>query len=175
MSWKDLTEGRYIVAGSPETVRQQMEELIKSLRVGNVFCLLHVGNMPDDKVRHSTKLFAEKVMPHLRNLWPDWQNHDDRFWMPSDARTSAPSRRWRQNEIAFLTLKPHGARNQVIEAGKGRDLLFLHGAGGHLPNDPLLAALAEKYHVLAPLLPGYGESDGRGQRARHARHHAACA
>ena len=41
---------------------------------------MHVGNMPDDKVRHSTKLFAEKVMPHLRNLWPEWQNHDDRFW-----------------------------------------------------------------------------------------------
>ena len=80
MSWKDLTEGRYIVAGSPETVRQQLEELIKTLRVGNVFCLLHLGNMPDDKVRHSTKLFAEKVMPHLRNLWPEWNNHDDRFW-----------------------------------------------------------------------------------------------
>ncbi len=47
-----------------------MAELIKTLRVGNVFCLLHIGDMPDDKVRHSTKLFAEKVMPHLRNLWP---------------------------------------------------------------------------------------------------------
>ena len=80
MSWKDLTEGRYIVAGSPETVRQQMEELIKTLRVGNVFGLFHLGNMPDDKVRYSTKLFAEKVMPHLRNLWPEWKNHDDRFW-----------------------------------------------------------------------------------------------
>src|SRR6266568_443823 len=81
MTWKDLTEGRYIVAGSPETVRQQMEELIKTLRVGNVFCLLHLGNMPNDKVRHSTRLFAEKVMPHLRNMWPEWNNHDDRFWM----------------------------------------------------------------------------------------------
>jgi len=80
MTWKDLLDGRYVIAGSPETVRQQMEELIKTLRVGNVFCLLHVGNMPDDKVRHSTRLFAEKVMPHLRNLWPDWNNHDDRFW-----------------------------------------------------------------------------------------------
>ena len=69
------------MAGSPETVRQQMEELIKSLRVGNVFCLLPVGNMPDDKVRHSTKLFAEKVIPHLRNLWPDYDNQDDRFWI----------------------------------------------------------------------------------------------
>ncbi len=81
MTWKDLIDGRYVVAGSPETVRQQMEELIGSLRVGNVFCLMHVGDMPDDKVRHSTKLFGEKVMPHLRNLWPDWNNHDDRFWV----------------------------------------------------------------------------------------------
>ena len=81
MTWKDLVDGRYVVAGSPETVRQQMEELIKTLRVGNIFCLMHVGNMPNDKVRHSTRLFAEKVMPHLRNLWPEWKNHDDRFWM----------------------------------------------------------------------------------------------
>jgi len=59
----------------------------------------------------------------------------------------------------FLKLKS-GARIQVIEAGKGRDLLFLHGAGGHLPNDPLMAALAARYRVLAPLLPGYGDSTG---------------
>ena len=51
MTWKELVDGRYIIAGSPETVRQQMEELIKTLRVGNIFCLLHVGNMPNDKVR----------------------------------------------------------------------------------------------------------------------------
>ncbi len=60
----------------------------------------------------------------------------------------------------FLKLKPSGARIQVVEAGKGREVLFLHGAGGHMPNDPLLAALASKYHVVAPLLPGYGESTG---------------
>ena len=55
-----------------ETVRQQMEELIKTLPVRNIFCLMHVGNMPNDKC-HSTRLFAEKVMPHLRNLWPEWK------------------------------------------------------------------------------------------------------
>ena len=59
----------------------------------------------------------------------------------------------------FLRLKS-GARIQVVEAGKGRDLLLLHGAGGHLPNDPLIAALATKYRVAAPLLPGYGQSTG---------------
>ncbi|MFO1079644.1 MAG: LLM class flavin-dependent oxidoreductase [Reyranellaceae bacterium] len=51
-----------------------VEEMIKTLRVGNVFCLLHLGDMPDDKVRHSTRLFAEKVIPKLRNLWPEWND-----------------------------------------------------------------------------------------------------
>ena len=60
----------------------------------------------------------------------------------------------------FLSLKHLGARIEVVEAGKGRDLLFLHGAGGHMVDDPLLAALASKYRVVAPLLPGYGRSGG---------------
>src|SRR5471030_96177 len=60
----------------------------------------------------------------------------------------------------LITLKPPGTRIEVVEAGKGRDLLFLHGAGGHMVNDPLLAALATKFHVVAPLLPGYGRSEG---------------
>ena len=81
MTWKDLSTAATSIAGSPETVRQRMEELIKTLRVGNIFCLMHVGNMPNDKVHVFHALFAEKVMPKLRNMWPDWNNHDDRFWM----------------------------------------------------------------------------------------------
>jgi alkanesulfonate monooxygenase SsuD/methylene tetrahydromethanopterin reductase-like flavin-dependent oxidoreductase (luciferase family) len=81
MTWKDLVEGGFVIAGSPETVRQQMEEMIHSLRVGTVFCLLHMGNMPDWKTRYSTQLFADRVMPHLRNAWAgtEWAD-DDRWW-----------------------------------------------------------------------------------------------
>ena len=79
LTWKDLVEERHIIAGSPETVRQQMEELIKGLHVGHVFCLFHNGDMPDWKTRHSSKLFAERVMPKLRNMWPEWKD-DDRWW-----------------------------------------------------------------------------------------------
>ncbi|HVP29040.1 MAG TPA: LLM class flavin-dependent oxidoreductase [Myxococcota bacterium] len=79
LTWKTLNDEGYIIAGSPATVREKMEHLIKGLRVGHVFCLLHVGNMPDDKTRHSTKLFAEKVLPHLRDMWPEWKG-DDRWW-----------------------------------------------------------------------------------------------
>src|SRR5215467_3447562 len=64
LSWGELIERGYIVAGSPETVRQRMEELIKTLRVGNIICGIHVGDMPPEKTRHSSELFARKVMPH---------------------------------------------------------------------------------------------------------------
>ena len=78
-----------VIAGSPETVRQRMEELIKTLRVGHVFCLLHTGNQTDEKTRHNSRLFAKEVMPRLRHLWPDWDD-DDRWWIhPLDDRISA--------------------------------------------------------------------------------------
>ena len=47
----------------------------------------------------------------------------------------------------------------VLEGGEGPDLLFLHAAGGVSSDNPFLTALAQSYHVRAPQLPGYGESD----------------
>ena len=35
-----------------------------------------------------------------------------------------------------------------------------HGAGGLFPDDPFVKALAKHYRVYAPLLPGYGDSEG---------------
>jgi alkanesulfonate monooxygenase SsuD/methylene tetrahydromethanopterin reductase-like flavin-dependent oxidoreductase (luciferase family) len=89
LSWRDLTEGGHVIAGSPETVRQRMEELIKGLHVGNIFCLMHVGNMPADKCMYSSKLFAEKVMPKLRNMFPDYAS-DERFWAHPIADRAVP-------------------------------------------------------------------------------------
>src|SRR5262249_26349077 len=59
-----------------------------------------------------------------------------------------------------LTVSDGRAKIQVLEAGRGPDLIFFHGAGGAMPVDPFLNVLSEKYRVRAPLLPGYGESDG---------------
>ena len=80
LTWRDVIDRGMVIAGSPETVRQRMEELIKTLRVGHVFCLLHTGNQTDEKTRHSSRLFAERVMPHLHDLWPEWSD-DDRWWI----------------------------------------------------------------------------------------------
>jgi alkanesulfonate monooxygenase SsuD/methylene tetrahydromethanopterin reductase-like flavin-dependent oxidoreductase (luciferase family) len=80
VTWKDLVEGGMIIAGSPDTVRERMEHLITTLRVGHVFCLFQTGNMPDEKTRYSSQLFSEKVMPQLRDMWPDWKD-DNRWWI----------------------------------------------------------------------------------------------
>ena len=90
-----------------------MEDLIKGLNVGNIFCLMHVGDMPADKCMYSTKLFAEKVMPKLRNMFPDCAD-DNRFWcqplekrvsagrLPTDASGgSRRARRWRKEDASW--------------------------------------------------------------------------
>ena len=80
LTWKDLVEGGYVIAGGPDTVRERMEDMIKSLRVGLVFGLFHQGSMPDWLTRYNTQMFAEKVMPQLRNMWPEYEG-DNRWWI----------------------------------------------------------------------------------------------
>ena len=41
---------------------------------------------------------------------------------------------------------------EMLEAGSGPDLLFIHGAGG-LMWDPFLEQLSQHYHVIAPKIP----------------------
>jgi alkanesulfonate monooxygenase SsuD/methylene tetrahydromethanopterin reductase-like flavin-dependent oxidoreductase (luciferase family) len=76
-TWKELVEQRYIVAGSPATVRQQLEELAKSLRVGHLALGLHIGSAPIELTNRSTYLCATQVLPHLRPLFAE---HEDRWW-----------------------------------------------------------------------------------------------
>src|SRR5262245_59157787 len=49
---------------------------------------------------------------------------------------------------------------EVLEAGNGPALLFLHGAGGVPAWVGALPLLAERFRVVAPLLPGFGQSTG---------------
>ena len=49
-----------------------------------------------------------------------------------------------------------GIQSEVREAGSGAPLVYLHGAGGLLAQEPLLERLAERYHIYAPVWPGYG-------------------
>src|SRR5690606_22785188 len=57
------------------------------------------------------------------------------------------------------TVQTHHVPVRYFEGGSGPDLVFLHGAGGVTAEDPLLAELAKSHRVLAPLIPGYGDSE----------------
>lgn len=61
--------------------------------------------------------------------------------------------------MELKTVKTHRAPVRYYEGGKGQPLLFLHGAGGIAPDDAFLAKLVESFHVHAPLIPGYGDSE----------------
>jgi len=77
-SWKELVEQRYIVAGSPATVRQQLEELARALRTGHLLLGLHIGSAPRELTQRSTYLCASDVLPHLRPIWNEYEDH----WWP---------------------------------------------------------------------------------------------
>jgi len=53
-----------------------------------------------------------------------------------------------------------GVEIRYFEDGSGPDLVLLHGMfGDYLDWEPVLGRLAERFHVVAPDLPGFGESE----------------
>jgi pimeloyl-ACP methyl ester carboxylesterase len=61
--------------------------------------------------------------------------------------------------IRTAKIQTRHALVQYFEGGSGPDLVFLHGHAGLAEDSPFLAALARRFHVVAPLLPGYGDSE----------------
>jgi alkanesulfonate monooxygenase SsuD/methylene tetrahydromethanopterin reductase-like flavin-dependent oxidoreductase (luciferase family) len=72
-----MVEQGYVVVGSPDTVREKLEEVAKSLRIGHLMLLLQFGNMAPEVVQNNTDLFARKVLPGLQGLWSEYE---DRWW-----------------------------------------------------------------------------------------------
>ena len=63
------------------------------------------------------------------------------------------------------TITIAGASLELVERGAGRPLLFLHAGEGLMPERPWLDLLAQRYRVIAPSHPGWGNSpliDGAG-------------
>jgi alkanesulfonate monooxygenase SsuD/methylene tetrahydromethanopterin reductase-like flavin-dependent oxidoreductase (luciferase family) len=81
-TYDEMLEKGYIIIGGPDTVREKLEHVVKTLRVGHLLTMLHFGNMSDELVRQNTSLFGDKVLPGLRDIWSD---HEDRWW-PANAR-----------------------------------------------------------------------------------------
>ncbi|MCC6707906.1 MAG: LLM class flavin-dependent oxidoreductase [Gammaproteobacteria bacterium] len=78
LSWREMIDKGYIVAGSPDSVAEQIEKVVDSLKIGHLVCLLHFGDMPNDLCRYSTEMFANKVIPQMRSKWKGHVDH----WSP---------------------------------------------------------------------------------------------
>jgi alkanesulfonate monooxygenase SsuD/methylene tetrahydromethanopterin reductase-like flavin-dependent oxidoreductase (luciferase family) len=93
-----IVEKGYVIIGSPDEVAAQLKEVATDLNVGHLMLLMQFGNMGKDLAMYNTRLFAEKVMPQLTDLFSEWE---DRWWpkpMTRDAR--APLTPFRQPAIA---------------------------------------------------------------------------
>jgi alkanesulfonate monooxygenase SsuD/methylene tetrahydromethanopterin reductase-like flavin-dependent oxidoreductase (luciferase family) len=71
MSLWEYDEKGYVVAGTPETVRERLRELAKELRVGQLIPKLRMGNLSEEVAYKNTTLFGREVIPYLRDLWAD--------------------------------------------------------------------------------------------------------
>jgi alkanesulfonate monooxygenase SsuD/methylene tetrahydromethanopterin reductase-like flavin-dependent oxidoreductase (luciferase family) len=78
MTWKDRLANGSVIAGRPEDVVEQLRETCKMLGVGHLMMLLQLGNLSHERTMHNVELTATKVLPHLRDLWGEW---DDKWWI----------------------------------------------------------------------------------------------
>jgi alkanesulfonate monooxygenase SsuD/methylene tetrahydromethanopterin reductase-like flavin-dependent oxidoreductase (luciferase family) len=79
--FKDFVDNQFVISGGPASVRDQLKEAVKKLRVGNLMVLLHIGSMPHELTLKNIELFSREVKPHLSNLWDEdgWENK----WWPA--------------------------------------------------------------------------------------------
>ena len=85
---KDIVDRGYLVLGDPDEVAARLREIAKDLNVGNLMTLLQFGNMDKDTANYNTRMFAERVMPQIADLFEDEWEHQ---WWPTpmarEART----------------------------------------------------------------------------------------
>ena len=77
-SFWEYDEKGYIIAGTPERVRQRIRELVTTLRIGQFIAVPHMGNLAEEIAAKNTRLFGTEVIPYLRDLWADEPDH----WTP---------------------------------------------------------------------------------------------
>jgi alkanesulfonate monooxygenase SsuD/methylene tetrahydromethanopterin reductase-like flavin-dependent oxidoreductase (luciferase family) len=88
---KDLIDREFVVVGSPATVRDKLQAMIKRLNVGHLMVVLQFGSMPHKQAVKNIELFGREVLPHLQGIWQDggWENH----WWPQRLRTRSTQQR----------------------------------------------------------------------------------
>ena len=167
---KDFFDRGFVIVGSPKTVREQLLDGVKRLRIGHLLSLLHFGSMPTELCKKNIDLFAREVLPHLADLWDD--KYEDRWW-PERLKAKRPVRHRHGRrilsaggdanmttpEVRKLRLWQDRIETEVEISGHGPPLVYLHGPWGLGPDRSFVARLAGGNTVYAPKFPGTSRGD----------------
>jgi alkanesulfonate monooxygenase SsuD/methylene tetrahydromethanopterin reductase-like flavin-dependent oxidoreductase (luciferase family) len=99
LTFKDLVEQGNIIAGTPDQVAEQLEQVIKDLHIGHLMILNQFGSIPHDLAMENIRRCATQVLPKLRHLWEgEWEDH---WWIKPLAHPQLPGPlRLRESELA---------------------------------------------------------------------------
>jgi alkanesulfonate monooxygenase SsuD/methylene tetrahydromethanopterin reductase-like flavin-dependent oxidoreductase (luciferase family) len=79
LSFWQYDELGFIIAGTPERVRQRVREVAIELRVGQLITCKHMGNLDEETCAMNNTLFGTQVAPYLRDLWSEYEDR----WTPA--------------------------------------------------------------------------------------------
>jgi alkanesulfonate monooxygenase SsuD/methylene tetrahydromethanopterin reductase-like flavin-dependent oxidoreductase (luciferase family) len=79
-TFRDLADAGCVIIGGPDTVADQLVEMVRDFGIGHLCAMLQIGSMGRELTLKNITLFAEEVLPRLREIWTDedWDNH----WWP---------------------------------------------------------------------------------------------
>jgi alkanesulfonate monooxygenase SsuD/methylene tetrahydromethanopterin reductase-like flavin-dependent oxidoreductase (luciferase family) len=90
LAWKEIIDSGCVVAGSPQTVIDRLNDMADRMKVGHIMLLMHFGNMKHETVLYNTTRFAKEVAPKLRHRFNEYEDK----WWPKDTlkeiQTPAP-------------------------------------------------------------------------------------
>jgi alkanesulfonate monooxygenase SsuD/methylene tetrahydromethanopterin reductase-like flavin-dependent oxidoreductase (luciferase family) len=78
LTWEDIVDRGYVVAGSPQTVVDHLNDMADTMNVGHLMVLLQFGNLGKETTMMNTDRFISEVAPKLRDRFSEW---DDK-WFP---------------------------------------------------------------------------------------------
>jgi alkanesulfonate monooxygenase SsuD/methylene tetrahydromethanopterin reductase-like flavin-dependent oxidoreductase (luciferase family) len=76
-TYRQYVEKQNVIAGSWQSVRDQIRELAREVGFGNLMAGLQFGSIPHELALYNIDLFCRKVMPALRD---EFREYEDRWW-----------------------------------------------------------------------------------------------
>ena len=85
INYEELVDAQCCIVGGPDTVKEQLVELVKNFRIGNLVLMVQHGSMPHELTKKNITLLAEKVLPDLKGIWEDegWEHN----WWPTGVQS----------------------------------------------------------------------------------------